>query len=90
MAALVKASFFFLVGERLELRKLVERQCSLPLTLTLSPVYRGEGRRRGWMGWDATGLLAIVQLFEHKRFEHSAFERCEPRPADKQIANRSW
>lgn len=40
----------------------------------------------GW--WNAAGVL--VQLFNHKRFEHSAFDRSEPRSADEQIANWSW
>ena len=75
--------------EALELSSTVKLRCHrLPLTLTLSPVYRGEGRRRGWR--DAAGVLAIVQLLDHEGFKYAALERCEPCSADKQIANRSW
>ena len=37
--------------------------------------------------WDAAGEIAIGEFFDHKRFKHSAFERCEPSSADEQVAN---
>jgi hypothetical protein len=40
--------------------------------------------------WDTAGEFSLLQLFNHKRFEHTAFDRCEPRSADEQITNWSW
>ena len=38
--------------------------------------------------WNAAGVFSLVQLFDHKRFEHSAFKRCEPCSTGEQVANR--
>ncbi len=34
---------------------------------TVSPEYRGEGRRSGWW-WDAAGVFELAQLFDHERW----------------------
>ena len=48
MTTLVNASFLFPCGKSLELSNLVQLQClRLPLTLTLSPVYRTPGNGSG-------------------------------------------
>ena len=63
-----KSILSFSLREWLELRSMIELRCH-----RLSFINR-------W--WNAAGVFEIVQLFNHKRFEHSAFKRCEPCPAD--------
>ncbi len=51
---------------------MVELQFRLPLSLTLSPEYRGEGRKRGQVGTSAERLRFWVARSEYSKGVGSA------------------